>query len=479
MGLLNSKDNSNMAELTFDQLSPEEKEAVVSFYNSQGMDTGSPITEATLPPARQTLSPPPVTATSLDTGQPVAPVTRSWRDDVYATDVSPTRGIMTDGPDMDEVQAFQERNGLPRDGILDEPTARAMAAQSLGQTQAPDGPPVAQEDPTQPAPTEAPVTYTIQGGDTFSKIASENTFTLDQLKAANPDITNFNNVMVGQEINLPVEGAPVVEAPVVEIPTPAYSSPVSAEVFEAVIEDQLDQDIAVSEMDTLIEPPQFLGEGERISESTRSGQVSGITKNYSLNGVERSIIDVSETTESDPSLNYPAEPSAPPVDVQNVVLHYTGGLYTNGVRHYMNSFGRAASAAYLVDRSGQIYETFDPTVKGYHVSGSSGRNPRGIITNSNSIGVEVEASDTDLPTQAQLEATAWLSDYLIAKYGAQRVVAHPQANIHKGHVEGYDLVNYWRSQNNLPELTPSTTALENLFNLAPSVSSRPQARQGN
>jgi len=263
------------------------------------------------------------------------------------------------------------------------------------------------------------------------------------------------------------------------IPTPAYSSPVSAEVFEAVIEDQLDQDIAVSETDTLIEPPQFLGEGERISESTRSGQVSGITKNYSLNGVERSIIDVSETTESDPSLNYPAEPSAPPVDVQNVVLHYTGGLYTNGVRHYMNSFGKAASAAYLVDRRGQIYETFDPTVKGYHVAGSSRRNPRGIITNSNSIGVEVEASDTDLPTQAQLEATAWLSDYLIAQYGAQRVVAHPQANIHKGHVEGYDLVNYWRSQNNLPELTPSNKALENLFTFAPSVSLRPQARQGN
>lgn len=396
-----------MAELTFDQLSPEEKEAVVSFYNSQGQDTGSPITEATLPPARQTLSPPPVTATSLDTGEPVSAPSRSWRDMVVATEVTPTIGIMTDGPDMDEVQAFQERNGLPRDGVLDENTFRAMSAQALGQTQAPDGPPV------------------------------------------------------------------------VETPTPAYSSPVSAEVFEAVIEDQLDQDIAVSEMDTLIEPPQFLGEGERISESTRSGQVSGITKNYSLNGVERSIIDVSETTESDPSLNYPAEPSAPPVDVQNVVLHYTGGLYTNGVRHYMNSFGRAASAAYLVDRSGQIYETFDPTVKGYHVAGSSRRNPRGIITNSNSIGVEVEASDTDLPTQAQLEATAWLSDYLIAQYGAQRVVAHPQANIHKGHVEGYDLVNYWRSQNNLPELTPSTTALENLFTLAPSVSSRPQARQGN
>jgi LysM repeat protein len=217
-----------MAELTFDQLSPEEKEAVVSFYNSQGQDIGTPITEATLPPARQTLSPPPVDVTSLDTGEPVSAPNSSWRDMVVATEVSPTRGIMTDGPDMDEVQAFQERNGLPRDGVLDENTFRAMSAQALGQTQAPDGPPVAQEDPTQPAPTEAPVTYTIQGGDTLSKIASENTFTLDQLKAANPDITNFNNVMVGQEINLPVEGAPVVETPAVQTPvvdTPVVETP--------------------------------------------------------------------------------------------------------------------------------------------------------------------------------------------------------------------------------------------------------------
>ena len=254
------------------------------------------------------------------------------------------------------------------------------------------------------------------------------------------------------------------------------AEPVEIEATEAVIEDQLDQDIPVIEMDKIIEPPKVLDDGERINESTSSGQVSGITKNYSLNGVERSIIDVSETTKSDPSLVYPAQPGAPPVDVQNVVLHYTGGLYKNGVRHYLNSFAKAASAAYLVDRSGQIYETFDPTVKGYHVAGSSRRNPRGLITNSNSIGVEVEASDTDLPTQAQLEATSWLSDYLIAQYGAQRVVAHPQANIHKGHVEGYDLVNYWRSQNNLPKLTPSNTALKNLFTLAPSVSPRPQAR---
>lgn len=136
-----------MAELTFDQLSPEEKEDVVAFYNSQGQNTGSPITEATLPPPRSSLSPPPVDVTSLDTGQPVAPVTRSWRDDVYATDVSPTRGIMTDAPDMDMVQDFQEQNGLPRDGIVDEATARAMAAQSLGQPSSPDESPNVSTEP--------------------------------------------------------------------------------------------------------------------------------------------------------------------------------------------------------------------------------------------------------------------------------------------------------------------------------------------
>ena len=207
-----------MAQLSFDELSEEEKADVVAFYNSQGMNTGSPITEATLPPASRTLSPPPVTATSLDTGEPVSSPSSSWRDAPVATEVSPTRGIMTDAPDMDEVQAFQERNGLPRDGVLDENTFRAMTAQALAQPSSADAPPVEQENPPQPASEEAPATYLIQSGDTFSKIAAENPFTLNQLIAANPDITDPNNVMIGQEINLPVGGAPVVEAPVVEAP---------------------------------------------------------------------------------------------------------------------------------------------------------------------------------------------------------------------------------------------------------------------
>ena len=46
---LELNDPIDVAELSFDQLSPEEKEGVVSFYNSQNMNIGSPLTEASLP----------------------------------------------------------------------------------------------------------------------------------------------------------------------------------------------------------------------------------------------------------------------------------------------------------------------------------------------------------------------------------------------------------------------------------------------
>ncbi len=148
-------------EIPFDQLSLQEKEDVLalykaqgldeegiaSFYDSQGQNIGTPITEATLPPPRSSLSPPPVDVTSLDTGEPVDPPDSSWRNDPTSADVSPNRGIMTEAPDMDMVQDFQESVGLPRDGIFDEATARAMSAQVLGQPAAPDESPNVSTEP--------------------------------------------------------------------------------------------------------------------------------------------------------------------------------------------------------------------------------------------------------------------------------------------------------------------------------------------
>ena len=239
-----------------------------------------------------------------------------------------------------------------------------------------------------------------------------------------------------------------------------------------IIEDiQLQQDIDIDLDPMVIAKPVLKGKPIPFSE----GSVEGLVNTYTVNGVDRSIIDVGQTTVSE---SYYSSRPRTKIDPQNVVMHYTATEYSGGVRHYMNSFvGRNnVTAAFLVDRSGKIYQTFDPTVKGAHVHGSRTRNPNQIITNSNSIGVEVVATEQNPPSAKQLEASSWLTDYLTAQYGTSRVVAHPQANVHKGNIEGFDIVNHWRKGKGLPELTVSEEAIENLLTLAPSRSLRPQKR---
>ena len=239
-----------------------------------------------------------------------------------------------------------------------------------------------------------------------------------------------------------------------------------------IIEDiQLQQDIDIDLDPMVIAKPVLKGKPIPFSE----GSVEGLVNTYTVNGVDRSIIDVGQTTVSE---SYYSSRPRTKIDPQNVVMHYTATEYSGGVRHYMNSFvGRNnVTAAFLVDRSGKIYQTFDPTVKGAHVHGSRTRNPNQIITNSNSIGVEVVATEQNPPSAKQLEASSWLTDYLTAQYGTSRVVAHPQANVHKGDIEGFDIVNHWRKGKGLPELTVSEEAIENLLTLTPSRSLRPQKR---
>jgi len=239
-----------------------------------------------------------------------------------------------------------------------------------------------------------------------------------------------------------------------------------------IIEDiQLQQDIDIDLDPMVIAKPVLKGKPIPFSE----GSVEGLVNTYTVNGVDRSIIDVGQTTVSE---SYYTSRPRTKIDPQNVVMHYTATEYSGGVRHYMNSFvGRNnVTAAFLVDRSGKIYQTFDPTVKGAHVHGSRTRNPNQIITNSNSIGVEVVATNQNPPSAKQLEASSWLTDYLTAQYGTSRVVAHPQANVHKGNIEGFDIVNHWRKGKGLPELTVSEEAMENLLTLTPSRSLRPQKR---
>tara|TARA_R110002153_G_C13264329_1_gene492687 strand:+ start:189 stop:1454 length:1266 start_codon:yes stop_codon:yes gene_type:complete len=101
-----------MAELLFDQLSPEEKEDVVSFYNSQNMNIGSPLTDATLP-----------------TNQ------RSWRDDAVfegGSSTSPDPELVrqgTQGAIVNTIQEALNNNGadLIVDGVAGPRTLEAAA----------------------------------------------------------------------------------------------------------------------------------------------------------------------------------------------------------------------------------------------------------------------------------------------------------------------------------------------------------------
>ena len=111
-----------MAELLFDQLSPEEKEDVVSFYNSQNMNIGSPLTVATLPDDTVAIS-------TNSTNQ------RSWRDDAVfggGSSTSPDPELVRQGTQGAIVNAIQEalnNNGadLVVDGVAGPLTAEAVA----------------------------------------------------------------------------------------------------------------------------------------------------------------------------------------------------------------------------------------------------------------------------------------------------------------------------------------------------------------
>lgn len=60
--------------------------------------------------------------------------------------------------------------------------------------------------------------HLVKKGDTLWTIAKEHCLTLDELLEANPQITNPNLIMVGQEVHIPVSPTPC--PPVIENPMP-------------------------------------------------------------------------------------------------------------------------------------------------------------------------------------------------------------------------------------------------------------------
>ena len=81
------------------------------------------------------------------------------------------------------------------------------------------------------APTFA---YTVQQGDTMTKIARENGVTLKELADSNPQIRNLNLIFIGQKINIP----DIMDSTETKVKSSSYS--LNKELDISLTEDELD-----------------------------------------------------------------------------------------------------------------------------------------------------------------------------------------------------------------------------------------------
>ena len=91
-----------------------------------------------------------------------------------------------------------ELHSLPSSTLIPFATSTRSPLSPTGTLQTPEGVVAAET----PLPTPTPFTYTVQQGDTISSIALEQNVSIDDLLAANPEISP-NAMSVGQVINIP------------------------------------------------------------------------------------------------------------------------------------------------------------------------------------------------------------------------------------------------------------------------------------
>ena len=203
-------------------------------------------------------------------------------------------------------------------------------------------------------------------------------------------------------------------------------------------------------------------EPKTFTENSSLGTVTGKTKTYDVNGESLDIIDIFETTKTLPEWKNNSK-----ITPKNIVLHHTDVIYNEGqkVKHFLNGFSshKNVTVQYFIDKSGKVYQVMDPTSKGAHTGGKHNVN-KNLVNNSNSIGIEVEATQKDLANEKQLEASRKLVDYLIGSHNTiKTVLAHPQSSTGKGHYEGWDVYNYWRKSHNMPEIEYSMDKEKNIY----------------
>ena len=89
------------------------------------------------------------------------------------------------------------------------PTLLSGGIGGPGGSGSPTGQPsaTAPSSPTAP-PSPTPQTYTVQSGDTLTSIATQFGVSIDQIRAANPQITDPDSLQIGDVVTIPPPGSP-------------------------------------------------------------------------------------------------------------------------------------------------------------------------------------------------------------------------------------------------------------------------------
>ena len=116
-----------------------------------------------------------------------------------------------------------------------------------------------------------------------------------------------------------------------------------------------------------------------------------------------------------------------------IVNHITAGGFP-GCLNWLRNTASGASAHYLVNRSGEIYQLVKDSDTAWHagvVNRPTWKLYNGTNPNLCTIGIEHEGFDGAL-TEAQYQATLWLQSQLIAKHGIpadeDHIIGHYQIN---------------------------------------------------
>ena len=127
-------------------------------------------------------------------------------------------------------------------------------------------------------------------------------------------------------------------------------------------------------------------------------------------------------------------------DILYIVIHYTavdGDLATNQGLYFKNTNKRAAGAHFFVDRKGTVVKSVNMNRTAWSVGGSryndcpksGGGKYYRVITNSNSISIELCDNLKKDPSKAQIEAVKELIKYIRKKCpNANKVVRHFDVN---------------------------------------------------